>query len=211
MNTVSFSEAFKYAYKNKNAWNFLWLLVPIYGWFLLGGYLVRIVNKFVEGNFSGLPTIEHGDDFKLGFFMFIKSLPLIIATYVVSLILAFIPVIGQLGSMFLSIVVLPMLYVNFWVKQTVASSFEFSVLEKVFDNFGAYLFAWIKGVGLGIVFALLSIVLVGLPGLIFTTYIFYGNFYGQYIGKKTTAKKSAKVVPKAKPATKAKAVPKAKK
>lgn len=57
------------------------MIIPILGWFALFGYIVRLVNEFVEGRYEGLIKLDFMEDLKLGFIIFLKSLPFYI-TYV---------------------------------------------------------------------------------------------------------------------------------
>ncbi len=74
METISFSDAFKYPFKTpKRLLYALWLIIPILGWFALFGYIVRLVNEFVEGRYEGLIKLDFMEDLKLGFITFLKS------------------------------------------------------------------------------------------------------------------------------------------
>ena len=179
---LSFSDAFKYPFNNfKRMFNILWVLFPIFGWFALFGYGVRIVKSFIVGAFSGLPEMLFGSDMKLGFFMFLKSLPFMLAYIIISSVLSAIPVLGGLVLMFLEILVVPILGINFMKKETIESFFEFGIVKGVFDNLGEYLVAMLKSIGLAIVFMILTFVLVGIPGLVFTSNIFIADFYRRYV------------------------------
>ena len=75
MKPLDFKTAFKYPFNRaKGMWNILWVLLPIFGWFALGGYGIRIVKEFSHGKFKKLPVMSFGSDMKLGFFMFLKVL-----------------------------------------------------------------------------------------------------------------------------------------
>ena len=130
MKNLTFGEAFKYPFNRwKGMLNILWVLLPIFGWFALGGY-------------------------------------------------------GVILSLVVSLFVLPIVMVHFMVKQTVQSSFDFQVSKAVFNNLGDYVFVLVKTIGLSIVFVLLMIVLVGIPGNAFTKHIFLADFYRRNVVKK---------------------------
>ncbi len=179
MKKITFETGFKYPFKRpKGLWNGLWLFVPIVGWFALGGYSVRIVKEFIKGKFKELPVFEFKSDLELGFVMFVKSLPLMILYFVVIGILENISYdLADLADLFLAIFVLPILLVNFFNKETVESSLDFKVVKVVFDNIEDYLMVLLKTFLLTLVFLFMSLILVGIPAMIFTQDIFLADFY----------------------------------
>ena len=187
--TIGFSEAFKYPFKTpKRLLYALLLFVPIIGWLALFGYGVRLVNEFVEGRYEGPIKLDFMDDLKLGFVLFLKALPF----YVVYIIILFAAMyvsegLGNITSLLLGFFVVPMLAVNFFRKQTVESFFEFSVLNVVRDNLGEYIVTVLKQYALVIIFMVLSIVLVGIPGMLFTNSIFVANMYGRLVERRAEA------------------------
>lgn len=175
---LSFGSAFGFPFNRaKGLWNILWILVPIIGWFALGGYCVRIVQGFLKGKFKELPEMEFRSDLGLGCRMFLKSIPFIVAYSIVSLALSFAPFVGRASLLFLEIFVIPMLGVNFIKKMTVDSFFEFGVVKVVFENIADYFMVIVKSIFLCVVFFLMSIILIGIPAQLFTQHIFLADFY----------------------------------
>jgi len=173
---LGFKTAFHYPFnRSKRMWNILWLLVPIIGWFALIGYGVRIIQGFIKGKFKELPIFHFKKDLKLGFFMFLKAIPFILACMVVFGILSLL----KLGfiSTLIEIFIIPILGINFIKKMTIGSFFEFKILKAVFTHFGDYVVAVLKSILLVIVFAFMCIILVGIPALFFTDNIFLADFY----------------------------------
>ena len=187
--TISFSEAFKYPFKTpKRLLYALFIFVPIIGWLALFGYGVRLVNEFIEGRYEGPIKLDFMEDLKFGFMVFLKSLPF----YIIYIIILFAAMyvsegLGNIISLLLGFFVVPMLAVNFFRKQTVESFFEFSVLNVVRDNLGEYIITVLKQYALVIIFMVLSIVLVGIPGMLFTNSIFVANMYGRLVERKAEA------------------------
>jgi len=180
---LSFEKAFMYPFnKAKRMFNVLWLLLPIFGWFALGGYTVRIVKEFSNGKFKELPEMKFGGDMKLGFFMFLKSIPFMFAILMFFGILFTIsPFLEAVVELLLGIFVFPMLVINFMNKQTVESFFEFGVVKGVWNNLGDYLVAILKSIGLGLIFIAMWIVLIGIPAGQFTKNIFMADFYRRHV------------------------------
>jgi len=182
MENLSFGAAFKYPFNRfKGMFNILWVLLPIFGWFALGGYGVRLVNEWVEGKFEQLPEFSFGSDMKLGFILFLKAIPLMILYAVaVGILVTLHENIGKILNIVFAILVLPMVGIHFMVKQTVKSSFEFTVSKAVFNNLIDYIVMLLKSIGLAIVFFFLYFVLVGIPGNAFTKNIFLADFYRRH-------------------------------
>jgi len=178
---IDFKTAFKYPFNRPAGMlNILWVLVPILGWFALMGYAIRIVKNFINNDFKELPFFNLGGDFKFGFFMFIKMLPLIIVIVLVNVILAPLKAFGSLITILISLFVVPMLAVNFFNKETVSSCFELDKVKPVFENLGDYIIALLKSIAIALIFALMSIILVGIPAHAFTKNLFLADFYRRY-------------------------------
>jgi len=175
---LEFGAAFKYPFNRPvGLLNILWLLLPIIGWFPLGGYSIRIVKNFVKGDFKELPLFSFGSDFKLGFFMFFKAIPFAIVYSVILMATQKIQILYILVAIFLGVFVAPILTINFFKKETIGSYFEFSKLDYVFDNISEYLIAILKSIGLALIFIVMMLVLVGIPASAFTKNIFLADFY----------------------------------
>lgn len=184
--TISFSEAFKYPFKTPARLLYILLLiVPIIGWLALFGYIVRLVNEFIEGRYEGLIKLDFMEDLKLGFMVFLKALPFYIVYSIILFATTYVnETLGSLINLVLGFFVIPMLAVNFFRKQTVESFFEFDVLNVVRDNFGEYVITVLKQYALVIIFMVLSVVLVGIPAMFFTNSIFVANMYGRLVERK---------------------------
>ena len=176
---LDFGTAFSYPFNRaKGMWNVLWVFFPIFGWFALGGYGVRLVKEFVDGKFEQLPLFSFKSDMKLGFFMFLKAIPFIIVYVVVFEVLKAISNgVGGFAEFLFGIFVIPILGINFMKKETVKSLFEFKIVNVVFENFKDYIVMFLKSVGLAIVFLIMMIVLVGIPASLFTQNMFVADFY----------------------------------
>jgi hypothetical protein len=185
MKELSFKDAFMYPFNRAMGMlNILWMLLPIIGWFALSGYAIRIIQRFAKGDFKELPKFKFGDNLKLGFFMFFKMLPFMIVFMVFQITVGLIPFIGFITSLIVSIFIVPMLFINFFVKETVAASFEFKILKAVGEDLEEYVIAMLKSIGLQLIFLVMMVILVGIPAGTFTKNIFLADFYRKYIGGK---------------------------
>ncbi len=185
--SLSLLDALKYPFKTPIRLIYaLLLFIPILGPLIIFGYVVRLVNEFIEGKYEGLIKLDIIEDLKLGIITFLKSIPFIIVCAIVIFATSYIN--GTLGiiTLLLVLFVAPILVINFFRKQTIESFFEFSILSVIKDNLGDYVMAVLKQYALTIVFLILSIVLIGIPAMYFTSSIFIANFYGNYIEQKHT-------------------------
>ncbi len=182
---LDFGSAISYPFNRaRRMWNILWLLFPIFGWFALGGYGVRIIQEFSKGKFKMLPEMKFGKDMKLGFFMFLKALPFVLVVLAVfSGLLLINPVLEGIFEILFGIFVFPILAIHFMNKMTIESFFEFRVVKAVWNNMGDYLVALLKSIGLGLIFFVMIIILVGIPASQFTKNIFLVDFYRRRVKK----------------------------
>lgn len=182
---LDFKNAFSYPFNRAvGMWNILWALLPIIGWFALGGYAVRIIKEFCKGEFKQLPIFKFSSDLELGFKMFIKAIPFIVVYMIITVILDFTNVwVEGLATFFLELFIAPILTINFFNKGTVASYFELEILSSVFSNLGDYIEALLKSILLAMIFAIMSVILIGIPALVFTDNIFLADFYRRKVKK----------------------------
>jgi len=179
---LEFEKALKFPFKNwKRMFNILWVLIPIFGWFAIFGYMIKIVKQFFNGDYSELPQFEFGENLSYGFIMFVKLIPFMIALSIVNIVLMLIPIIGFLAYLVVAIFIAPILVMNFLNEETVSSCFDFSIVSAVFDNIKDYCMALLKTIALAVIFGILSIVLIGIPALYFTQNIFLAEFYTKYV------------------------------
>ncbi len=183
--TLSLSDALKYPFKNPIRLLYaLLLIIPILGPLTIWGYVVRLVNEFIEGRYDEPIKLDIIEDLKLGVIMFLKSIPFIVALVIVFLVVSYINSTLGIICLLLVMFITPILIVNFFRKQTIESLFEFDILKVVKDNFGDYVMAFLKQLVLSIIFLILSVILIGIPALYFTNSIFIANLYGNYIEQK---------------------------
>lgn len=187
METISFSDAFKFPFKKPRRLLYVLLvLIPILGWLVLFGYITRLLNEFIEGRYEGLIKLDFIEDLKLGFIIYVKALPFLIMLMIVQSAAGQVSeTFGFIVSLLLSLFVLPILGINFYRKQTIMSFFEFGILHVVKDDFGDYTITILKQIALEIVFLILSLVLIGIPALLLTNGIFIANFYGRTVEQKS--------------------------
>ncbi len=182
MPALTFDAAFKYPFNRaKGMWNFLLIFLPIIGWFALSGYNIRIVKEFSNGKFKKLPKLNFNKDLKLGFFMFLKSLPFLLVYIAVIFLISLISPFLRILTIPFELIAIPILYVHFFNNETMESLFEFKILKPIFNHLGEYLVILLKSIALSLIFFVMWIVLVGFPAGMFTERIFIADFYRRYI------------------------------
>ncbi|MCD4759492.1 DUF4013 domain-containing protein [archaeon] len=186
MAKLKFRTAFSFPFNRaKGLWNILWILLPIIGWFALGGYGIRIIKGFSAGKFKQLPKFNFSSDLGLGFMMFVKSIPFVIVLIIVFGLLSFVDFWAtDILDTLIQFFIIPILFIHFFNKERVGSLFEFKVLKPVFVNLGDYILAVLKDIGLALIFLVMWIVLVGIPAGAFTQSIFVADFYRRRVKKR---------------------------
>ncbi len=182
---IHFGQAFTYPFRKfSRIFNILWVFVPIVGSFAIYGYGVWITQKFIRGEYRQLPKFHFGKNLKLGFFMFLKIIPLMIVISIIYLALAYLGTAGGVITAILMIFVFPILMINFMQHETVAASFDVKVLKPVFTHIGDYLITILKSIALALIFAVMCLVIIGIPALQFTQGIFLADFYRRRVSSK---------------------------
>ena len=156
----------------------LWVLVPIFGWFVLGGYFKKIVKTLVTKQRRELPKLGSVfESFIEGIVIFILMIP----TFVVFGMIGSIPFLGNITSAFINIFLLPWLTINFFMKGNFKSLWEIKkAFNIVFDNIKEYLFAFIKTAVYGIIYGILSLILIGIPCAVFGRMYYLTAFYKKH-------------------------------
>ena len=183
MDKESFSKSLKQGLgfpwgKPSRLWNILWVLLPIFGWFALGGYGKKIVRSLIHGNTKELP--EFGgfwNSFKEGLFIFVFMIPTMMALFALRMV----PFAGQLAFFLAAVLLVPWLTMNFFVKETFNSLWDVKKAYRIVtENFVEYLFAYLKTIVYCIVYLVLCLVLVGIPCLAFGGRFFIAEFYRKH-------------------------------
>ena len=175
---IRFGQAFTYPFRKfSRIFNILWLLVPIVGVLAVSGYGIWITQKFIRGEYRQLPKFHFGKNLKLGFFIFLKFIPLITAIMVIQTLLGYLGTIGTIITVVLMFFVYPILMINFLQHETIAASFDVRLVKLVFTHIGDYIITTLKAIALTLIFLAMCLILIGIPALHFTQYIFLADFY----------------------------------
>tara|TARA_Y100000310_G_C20650430_1_gene799115 strand:- start:506 stop:1069 length:564 start_codon:yes stop_codon:yes gene_type:complete len=186
---ASIGEGLKYPFKKfGRLFNYWWFLVPVWGWFVVPGYLLRMINEVVKGKNKELPAIRPFKGlFSAGFFFIV----LVLILAIIVNILLLIPVLGWLIYIYY-VLIAPILYIQF--AQSMKFSDGLNIVEAsktVFGNFGKYLWTYVKMFIIVIILLVASIPLVTLvvtlPAMGFVQNYMFADFYreiGAHKGKK---------------------------
>lgn len=166
----------------------LWMLLPIIGWFFFYGYLIRLIRGLVKGNIKEVPEFgDFGENFKLGFFYFLYTLVISIILMIVLLI----PVFGILVYIF-ALLIFPILIIQFVMENEIGKMFEkgFDIpkaTKMVFLNFGVYILLILKLILFGIIAFVASLpiitILITYPAYLYASQYILTDFYRTYSKK----------------------------
>ena len=172
-------EGLKYPWNKAGIlWNILWMLIPIFGWFAIIGYVRNITVGLVKGKRKELPAFgKFWDNFLMGLKLFIYLIPTIIVLMVISAI----PMVGSILQLLVAIFLLPWLMINLFVKDEFGALWELKkAFNMVFDNARDYILAYLKTLVFSLIYGIASMVLIGIPCSVFGKYYFLTEFYSKY-------------------------------
>ena len=188
---VDFGKAFSYIFDDPKWFDkviipILYGLIPIIGWLVVLGYMMRVTRNVASHMEQPLPICNFGEDLGLGFKYFIVSLvyglvPVfliwlmaICGALLASNVARVLPIFGiaLLGLLMIAYVIflalaLPVVQANVALKNTIGAGFEF---KHIFGMLGKNISAWLLVVGgsiLGSMIAPIGFIAFGI-GVIFT-------------------------------------------
>ena len=79
--------------------------LPIFGWFALGGFGIKIIKNLVKGKIKEVPEWGNAaENFMIGLVVCLKYLPLLIVVMIISSIVSAVPNIGWLLSIAFTVI-----------------------------------------------------------------------------------------------------------
>jgi len=178
---ATIKQALKYPFaKFARLWNYWWMLVPVWGWLVVMGYLIRLVNEIKKGKSDELPAIRpFAGLFSTGFFLVVALL----VPGIISSLLA------NLWSWFwilyvYMILINPILILQFAEKRRIRDGLNvFLATKMVFTHLGSFVLTWLKTMVVIIIWLLASLpmitLLITLPAISFGQYRLFTDFYVQ--------------------------------
>jgi len=197
---MNFTKAFTYIFDDQR-----WLeklvipllvtLIPVIGWMVVAGYLLRVTRNVAELQAEPLPELEFGADLSRGFKVFVAdlvySLPIIIVstllflplaltknsneTTALAILLAIIGGILILVYSLLLAVVMPVANANLAVKERISAAFEFKDIFRMVRN---NIKAWLIVIGGTI---LCSVIIAPLGGIVLAIGAIITGLFAQLI------------------------------
>ncbi len=197
---MNFTKAFTYIFDDQRWMEKLVIpllvtLIPIIGWMVVAGYLLRVTRNVAEHQAEPLPELEFGADLGRGFKVFVANLcygiPIIIVSSLLFLPLAltqnsssttggtiFLAVIGGLVILayaLLLAVLMPPVNANLAVKERIGAAFEFKEIFRLLrNNFKA----WLIVIGGTI---LCSVIIAPIGGIVLAIGAIVTGLYAQLI------------------------------
>jgi len=197
---MNFTKAFTYIFDDQR-----WLeklvipllvaLIPVIGWMVVAGYLMRVTHNVAEHQAEPLPELEFGADLGRGFKVFVANLvyaiPIIIVSTLLFLPLAltqnsssttgwaiFLAIISGFAILLYTValaVLMPAVNANLAVKERIGAAFEF---KEVFRMIGNNFKAWLIVIG-GMI--LCSAIIAPIGGILLAVGAIITGFYSQLI------------------------------
>ncbi len=197
---ATITEALKYPFANwKRLFNYFWILVPVWGWFVVYGYLIRILENLRRGRHKELPAIHPFKGlFSTGFFLCVSIFAYTIILFALSLI----PVLGWLIYIYV-LLISPLLLLRYSETKKTKDIFDVvGASEIMFSHFKEYIIAWLKTIAFILILLVASLplitLIVTLPAVSLGQYYFFGEFYREVaLGNSRKSKQDLKK-PKAK-------------
>ena len=172
-------EALRYPFaKWRRLFNYFWLLIPVWGWFVVYGYLIRILENLRRGRHRELPAIHPLKGlFSTGFFLCVSIFIYAIILFALSLI----PVLGWVAYVYV-LLISPLLFLHYSETKNVKDLFDVVTASDILFSYPKeYILAWLKTIAFILILLLASIpvitLIVTLPALSFGQYYFFGEFY----------------------------------
>ncbi len=188
-------EALHYPFANwKRLFNYFWILIPVWGWFVVYGYMVRIIDHLRRGHHKELPAIRPFKGlFSTGFFLGVSIFVYAIILFVLNLI----PVLGWLIYIYV-LLISPLLILRYSETKKVRDLFDVvSASNILFSYFKAYLTVWLKTIAFTLILLLASLpvitLIVTLPAMSLGQYYFFGEFYHE-VALRNLPKKNLKKI-----------------
>ena len=197
---MNFTKAFTYIFDDQR-----WLeklikpllvtLIPIIGWMVAAGYLLRVTRNVTEQKVEPLPELEFGEDLGRGFKVFVANLlygiPIVLVSLLLFLPLAltenssamtgfaiFLAILGGfvilVYALFMAII-MPVVNANLAVKERIGAAFEF---KKIFGMLRNNFKAWLIVMG-GVL--LCSAIIAPIGGIVLAIGAIVTGFYSQLI------------------------------
>ena len=179
-NTIK--DAIKYPWtKMQRAFWFWLIIIPIFGWLPLYGYILDVIQGIVRGNDRELPKFgKYWPSFIHGFYYLLFSVILSIVLMIVMRI----PLVGWIAYLYV-VLITPMLVANYAVKRKFSAFFDIGLATKmVFGHFIDYIVVILKTIVVMLFWAICSIPIITLiwtiPALQFSSQFLLAQFYRKF-------------------------------
>jgi hypothetical protein len=197
---MNFTKAFTYIFDDprwleKLVIPLLVTLIPVIGWMVAAGYLLRVTRNVAEHQVEPLPELEFGADLGRGFKVFVANLLYGLPIVVVSTLL-FLPLglsensgstnffaiaLAILGGLLIllyalfMVIIMPVVNANLAIKGGLGAAFDF---KEIFRMIGNNFTAWLIVIGGTI---LCNVIIAPIGGILLVVGAIITSFYAQLI------------------------------
>jgi hypothetical protein len=193
---MNFTKAFTYIFDDprwleKLVIPLLVTLIPVIGWMVAAGYLLRVTRNVAEHQVEPLPELEFGADLGRGFNLFVASLVYVLVSTLLFLPLAltengsdipfFAIALAIFGGLLILLyalfmmIIMPVVKANLAIKGRIGAAFEF---KEIFRMLGNNFTAWLIVIGGTI---LCNGIIAPLGGILLIVGAIITGFYAQLI------------------------------
>jgi hypothetical protein len=197
---MNFTKAFTYIFDDprwleKLVIPLLVTLIPVIGWMVAAGYLLRVTRNVAEHQIEPLPELEFGADLGRGFNLFVASLvyalPILLVSTLLFLLLGlsensggtnfFAIVLAILGGLLILLyalfvaIIMPAVNANLAIKGRLGAAFDF---KEIFRMIGNNFTAWLIVIG-GMI--LCNVIIAPIGGILLVVGAIITSFYAQLI------------------------------
>ncbi|MBW2969286.1 DUF4013 domain-containing protein [Candidatus Woesearchaeota archaeon] len=183
---ATIEQALKFPFARiKRLFYWLWILIPIFGWFAFSGYIMRIIQSVIKGKYKQAPKFgKFWPNFILGIYVFILSAVIGIVIMPVS----FLQFAGPFGFIAYYAVIIyisfiaPIMFIQLAEKESLTHAFNVVRAHKiVFGNFKEYIIVVLQQLAVAIVLLIASIPIITLiftlPAMSYSKNYLYARFY----------------------------------
>jgi hypothetical protein len=185
--TATIDKALRYPFaKVGRLFYWLWLLVPVCGWLAYAGYILRIIQRVIKGNYKQVPKFgKFWPNFMLGLYAFVLILIITAIMIPFGLLRVFIGIPGIILYWVVSIyvgLISPILLIQLAETENLGKGLNFIRAHKiVFGNFREYIMILLKQLVVVFVYLLASLPIVTIiftfPAMSYAKNYLYARFY----------------------------------
>ncbi|MBN1644522.1 DUF4013 domain-containing protein [Candidatus Woesearchaeota archaeon] len=184
---ATIGEALKFPFARfKRLFYWLWVLIPIIGLLAFSGYILRIIQAIIKGNYKEVPKFgRFWPNCVLGLYSWILGLVIGFVVSIFSILQIFGGIAGAIAYVAVTIyaaLVGPIMVVQLAETEDLSKAFNVVRAHKiVFNNFSKYIIVVLQQIAVSIVLLIASIpiitLIITIPAMSYAKQYLYAGFY----------------------------------